>query len=747
MKKVVFIMMALPMAAVAATGFVATDDWTLKVTTDDGRAVSLQIEPQELWRVEGEEMELKEWRPDFWEQARGSKPKAILCQECTAENCLVPSSVKVLAPDGKVTKRGVDWQVDENSGVIGYLKGGAFSAPSNKAFVSYSYQPMRIDAIIDDDGVIKTVRGVAKVGNPEMPEVGAAKFLGSVFLYSGITRLDDKSLYPKLEDKKELPRMAVGDLALKCPKTYEKLINGDKVRILAWGDSVTEGRYLDNKDERWQIQFLKRLRARYPKAEIELESNGWGGRQSRSFMSAPASDVEHHYETAVLGRNVDLVISEFINDTGMDDKTLEDTYGRVLRDLRSRGIEWIICSPHYSKPSWMNSPRFLKCDEDTRHLVKWQRAFAARHDIAHVEPGRRWGHLWREGIPYLPLLVNNINHPNAFGLSFYADALMDLFDVPPKGVNPRFVGWYADPQLRVYGDTYWAFPTYSHRFEEQTFMNCFSSKDLVNWTRHERIISTNEVKWAHYAMWAPDAHFKDGKYYLFFAANETRPVENDITTDIGKLQAMPKLTTRQFGDYKYGGIGVAVADKPEGPYRDLIGKPLIDQFWNKSQPIDQYAFEYNGEWYMIYGGWGRCQIVRLADDFKSLVPFEDGELWHDITPKDYTEGSVMFERKGIWYFMYSSGNWTDSTYRVNYSVAKTPFGPFTFKGAVLTNQPDIAKGAGHHSVFKKIGTEDEWYICYHRRPTAARNGNHRETCIDRMYFDENGDIMPVKMTK
>ena len=97
--------------------------------------------------------------------------------------------------------------------------------------------------------------------------------------------------------------------------------------------------------------------------------------------------------------------------------------------------------------------------------------------------------------------------------------------------------------------------------------------------------------------------------------------------------------------------------------------------------------------------------------------------------------------------MYSSGNWTDSTYRVNYSVAKTPFGPFTFKGAVLTNQPDIAKGAGHHSVFKKIGTEDEWYICYHRRPTAARNGNHRETCIDRMYFDENGDIMPVKMTK
>ena len=191
---------------------------------------------------------------------------------------------------------------------------------------------------------------------------------------------------------------------------------------------------------------------------------------------------------------------------------------------------------------------------------------------------------------------------------------------------------------------------------------------------------------------------------------------------------------------------MAVADKPEGPYRDLIGKPLIDRFWNRAQPIDQYVFEYKGDWYMLYGGWGRCNLVKLAKDFKSLVPFEDGKMWRDMTPKGYVEGSVMFERKGKWYFMYSSGAWTRDSYCVNYSVGDSPFGPFEFKGKVLGTQRPLATGAGHHSVVCVPGT-DEWYICYHRRPIPTKGGNHRVTCIDRMEFDANGDIKPIVMTK
>ena len=77
--------------------------------------------------------------------------------------------------------------------------------------------------------------------------------------------------------------------------------------------------------------------------------------------------------------------------------------------------------------------------------------------------------------------------------------------------NPIFEGWYADPQIRRFGDRYWIFPTYSHDFKEQTFLDVFSSKDLRTWTKHPQVLTTNEVKWAKGAMWAPDAQEKDGK--------------------------------------------------------------------------------------------------------------------------------------------------------------------------------------------------------------------------------------------
>ncbi|MBR3775983.1 MAG: glycoside hydrolase family 43 protein [Kiritimatiellae bacterium] len=303
--------------------------------------------------------------------------------------------------------------------------------------------------------------------------------------------------------------------------------------------------------------------------------------------------------------------------------------------------------------------------------------------------------------------------------------------------NPIFEGCYADPQIRRYGDAWWVFPTTSIRPKRQFSFDAFSSKDMKTWTKHPKILTTKDVKWAKGAMWAPYAHEMGGKYYLFFSANDAHPVDlkgGDLT---------PQPEAKLHG---YGGIGVAVADKPEGPYRDLIGKPLIDQFWNRAQPIDQYVFKYKGEWYMVYGGWGRCNLVKLAKDFKSLVPFEDGSMWRDMTPKGYVEGSVMFERKGKWYFMYSCGNWTRDNYCVNYSVSDSPFGPFNFKGKVLGVQRPLATGAGHHSVICVPGT-DEWHICYHRRPIPSEGKDHRVVCIDRMEFDANGDIKPIVMTK
>lgn len=287
--------------------------------------------------------------------------------------------------------------------------------------------------------------------------------------------------------------------------------------------------------------------------------------------------------------------------------------------------------------------------------------------------------------------------------------------------NPVFKGWYADPEAIIYNNEYWIFPTYSAPYEQQTHFDAFSSKDLVNWKKHPKIIDNNEVKWAEKAMWAPSVIEKDGKYYFFFAANDVH--EGEI-----------------------GGIGVAVADKPEGPYKDLLGKPLINDIVNGAQPIDQYVFkDKDGQHYMFYGGWGHCNVVKLSNDFKSLVPFDDGTIYKEVTPENYVEGPTMFIKDGKYYFMWSEGGWTGPDYKVAYAIADNPLGPFKRIGTILEKDPNVAKGAGHHSVIK-IPNQDKYYIVYHRRPLDKEQSFERETCIDEMIFDKNGNIQPVKMT-
>jgi len=303
---------------------------------------------------------------------------------------------------------------------------------------------------------------------------------------------------------------------------------------------------------------------------------------------------------------------------------------------------------------------------------------------------------------------------------------------PPKTVgNPVLPGWYADPEGVVFGDRYWIFATYSAPYDEQTFMDCFSSPDLAVWTKHSRIIDTTIIKWARRAMWAPSVIEKGGKYYLFFAAND---IQND----------------RQVG-----GIGVAVADQPAGPYKDHLGKPLVDKFHNGAQPIDQFVFrDKDGQHYLIYGGWRHCNIAKLNDDFTGFLPFEGGQggeggqVFREITPEQYVEGPFMFLRGRKYYLMWSEGGWTGPSYAVAYAMADSPLGPFKRIGKVLVQDLEIATGAGHHSVLKVPGTGDDdgWYIVYHRRPKGKKGANERVTCIDRMTFDDRGLIQPVKIT-
>lgn len=95
--------------------------------------------------------------------------------------------------------------------------------------------------------------------------------------------------------------------------------------------------------------------------------------------------------------------------------------------------------------------------------------------------------------------------------------------------------------------------------------------------------------------------------------------------------------------------------------------------------------------------------------------------------------------------MWSEGGWTGPDYSVAYAISDSPFGPFERIGKILEQDPNIGTGAGHHSVIQIPGTE-EYYIVYHRHPLNDKEGTHRNVCIDRMTFDENGFINPVKLT-
>jgi beta-xylosidase len=301
--------------------------------------------------------------------------------------------------------------------------------------------------------------------------------------------------------------------------------------------------------------------------------------------------------------------------------------------------------------------------------------------------------------------------------------------------NPIFSGNYADPEIALFGDTYWVFPTRSMDFDSQVALDAFSSKDLITWVKHENILDSSMVQWVRRALWAPAIVEKEGKYYLFFGANDIQWPQS------------PWWRPELADENQYGGIGIAVADHPAGPYTDYLGEPLISEFHNNAQPIDQYIFEdKDGQYYIIYGGWGRCNIGRLNDDFTALIPYPDGSLLKEITPAGYVEGPVMFYREDKLYFMWSEGNWTDGTYNVAYAMSDSPFGPFERIGTIIEPNPSLATGAGHHSVLSIPGT-DEWYFVYHRRPVPNEHRDHRVTCIENMYFNADGTIRPVVMTK
>ncbi|EFE35096.1 xylosidase, putative [Trichophyton benhamiae CBS 112371] len=268
----------------------------------------------------------------------------------------------------------------------------------------------------------------------------------------------------------------------------------------------------------------------------------------------------------------------------------------------------------------------------------------------------------------------------------------------PRVGNPVLNGWYADPEARIFNHKYYIYPTVSTVYENQTYFEAFSSPDLKTWTSLGKVLDFKDVPWStNRAAWAPSVAFKDGSYYMYFSAGDG------------------------------AGLGVARSSSPEGPFKDALGKPLISESYFGAQPIDADIFiDDDGKNYLYYGGHSHGVVVELNDDMISLK----GEV-KEITPKGYVEAPWMLKRKGVYYFMYSTGG-------------KSPLGPFDGEPVkILQGDTAIGTGTGHNSVFS---VKDDYYIVYHRRFPDDNERDHRATCIDRMYFTDDGRIEPVKIT-
>jgi hypothetical protein len=296
--------------------------------------------------------------------------------------------------------------------------------------------------------------------------------------------------------------------------------------------------------------------------------------------------------------------------------------------------------------------------------------------------------------------------------------------------NPVLEGLYADPDI-IYAEKtgkFYIYPT-SDGFNNWsgTYFKAFSSPDLVNWKDEGIILDLpKDVTWANRNAWAPCITEKkingNYKYFYYFCAAQK--------------------------------IGVAVSDNPVGPFVDS-GKALIDKRPDGAkggQQIDPDVFTdpQTGKNYLYWGN-SYMACAELNDDMISIKE----ETIKIMTPDNtFREGITVFFRNGKYYFLWSEDDTRSENYKVRYGTSDTPLGKIN----IPQNNLVIAKdkeagilGTGHNSVIQIPG-KDEWYIVYHRfnypkgLSMGESAGYNREVCIDKLEFDNEGNIKETKPT-
>lgn len=284
-------------------------------------------------------------------------------------------------------------------------------------------------------------------------------------------------------------------------------------------------------------------------------------------------------------------------------------------------------------------------------------------------------------------------------------------DAPGTG-NPVIPGYFADPTIKKFGDTYYMYATTDGSGAGFGPAQVWTSKDFVNWT-------LMPMNWpdSHW-IWAPDViRHTDGRYYYFYC--------------------QPCI------------IHCGVSETPRGPWKNILGESeavlVPDRFVTNAITLDGQTFvDDDGSVYLYWGTWGiykgfGCGAGKMTPDLKG---FTETRLILNTEAVDFFEAPFVLKRNGIYYFMYSSGSCHDHTYRVQYATSDHPLGPYEYKGCILeTNEDGTVHGPGHHSILKE---GDDYYIVYHRHDNPHSNrGFHRQLCMDKMEFAADGSIRKV----
>jgi len=308
----------------------------------------------------------------------------------------------------------------------------------------------------------------------------------------------------------------------------------------------------------------------------------------------------------------------------------------------------------------------------------------------------------------------------------------------PEAGNPFIPGYFADPTIKKFGDTYYLYATTDGSGAGFGPAQCWTSQDFQNWT-------LRPMNWptSHW-IWAPDVmQHHDGHYYMVYC--------QPCNLYIGQADSPLGPWHNLLGPNQHVTLG------NNGPQAQALGRDfdnegapiwVYDRYVTGAITLDGQTFtDDDGSVYVYWGTWGiykgfGCGVGRASADLRT---FTESRLIPNTEAKDFFEAPFVFKRNSIYYLMYSSESCHNETYHVQYATSRSPMGPYEYKGSLLETSADgTVHGPGHHSVLVE---GDRYYIVYHRHDNPHSNrGFHRQVCIDRMEFDAEGNILPIQPT-